>query len=158
MTLPKKCHCQGINCKRHPVLQDHMAILDYRIGSYVLRCIKRLVSINTIILNTLLNACEMGSQWQQALHLVTSLPHNADSISFSRVAAACCAAARWQIAVQVLRQQKQGYRQVAGDIAVAAMNACARKERWKEMLMWFEGLRSDLVCIDLEFLNSAIWP
>ena len=125
-----------------------MAILDYNIGLYVLRCMERLVSINTIILNTLLSACEMGSQWRQALHLVTSLPRHADAISFSRVAAACCAAARWQIAVQVLRQQKQGYRQAAGDISVAAMNACARKERWKEVLMWFEGLRSDLVCID----------
>ena len=54
----------------------------------VCRCRSQL-PMNTILLNTMLSACEKGSQWSLALHFFSTWSHLADETSWARLAAAC---------------------------------------------------------------------
>ena len=46
--------------------------------------------MNTILLNTVLSACEKGGQWRLALHFFSTWSRLADGTSWARLAVACC--------------------------------------------------------------------
>ena len=51
--------------------------------------------MNTILLNTMLSACEKGSQWSLALHFFSTWSHLVDATSWARLAAACAGSLQW---------------------------------------------------------------
>ena len=58
--------------------------------------------VDIISFNTAIRACEKGSQWQQALSLMSEAPHRhlqVDVISYNAVMAACSEGTQWQVAV-----------------------------------------------------------
>lgn len=102
------------------------------------RCRSQL-PMNTILLNTVLSACEKGGQWRLALHFFSTWSRLADGTSWARLAVACCAANRWQTALQWAGRMRQP------EMYVAGMKACAGSLQWMAMLMWFEASRGDVV-------------
>jgi len=58
--------------------------------------------VDIISFNTAIRACEKGSQWQQALSLMSEARHRhlqVDVISYNAVMAACSEGTQWQVAV-----------------------------------------------------------
>ncbi|CAJ1402405.1 unnamed protein product [Effrenium voratum] len=106
---------------------------------------------NSVVYNSAMKACELGSAWQAALCLFSTA--ELDLVSFSVAVSACGAGQRWAEAGQLLRQL--GRHQLQPDVVLYNTTISACGSHWQEALVLLEEL-TDSQGADAISYNAAI--
>ena len=95
---------------------------------------------NVITYNSMISACEKGSQWQLALEIFFHTEDiEVDSILYSSVISACGSASEWLIALHLFRRSSgDGSEDPAAETISAAISACERGCQWQYALEFLQ--------------------
>ncbi|CAE7192930.1 Dtx3l [Symbiodinium necroappetens] len=112
-----------------------------------------------VLYGAAVKACEEGSQWQEAICILQSLPDRAlvpDTTLVNSAISACEKAEEWPWALHLLRTLSDWVLRADAISFSAAISACEKAMQWQQALLVLGDVEHSLLELDIILCNAAL--